>query len=102
EKLQERLGKRAGGGGGIKGGAGPAGGRIGKKQRTEDALSHARGAGAGGEGTRPGGGGTMLRVQEALTKVDLNGDEATGATIVRKALEEPLKQIASNAGLEGG
>ncbi|HXQ54914.1 MAG TPA: TCP-1/cpn60 chaperonin family protein, partial [Actinomycetes bacterium] len=68
--------------------------------RIEDAVSNARAAVE--EGIVPGGGVTLLRVQEALTKVDLSGDEATGATIVRKALEEPLKQIASNAGLEGG
>jgi len=54
------------------------------------------------EGIVPGGGVALLRAQEALTKVDLTGDEATGATIVRRALEEPLKQIAVNAGLEGG
>jgi chaperonin GroEL len=66
----------------------------------EDAVSNARAAVE--EGIVPGGGVTLLRVQEALAKHDLTGDEATGAAIVRKALEEPLKQIAANAGLEGG
>src|SRR6266545_3438746 len=71
-----------------------------KKHRIEDAVSNARAAVE--EGIVAGGGVALLRVQEALTKVDLSGDEATGAAIVRRALEEPLKQIAVNAGLEGG
>ena len=54
------------------------------------------------EGIVPGGGVALLNAQAALDKVDLEGDELTGAAIVRKALEEPLKQIAHNAGLEGG
>jgi len=54
------------------------------------------------EGIVPGGGVALLNAQSALDKVDMEGDEATGAAIVRRALEEPLKQIAVNAGLEGG
>jgi chaperonin GroEL len=100
EKLQERLAKLAGGVGVIKVGAATEVELKEKKHRIEDAVSNARAAVE--EGIVPGGGVTLLRVQEALTKVDLTGDEATGATIVRKALEEPLKQIAANAGLEGG
>jgi chaperonin GroEL len=100
EKLQERLAKLAGGVGVIKVGAATEVELKEKKHRIEDAVSNARAAVE--EGIVPGGGVTLLRVQEALTKVDLTGDEATGATIVRRALEEPLKQIAHNAGLEGG
>jgi chaperonin GroEL len=100
EKLQERLAKLAGGVGVIKVGAATEVELKEKKHRIEDAVSNARAAVE--EGIVPGGGVTLLRVQEALTKVDLTGDEATGAAIVRKALEEPLKQIAHNAGLEGG
>jgi chaperonin GroEL len=100
EKLQERLAKLAGGVGVIKVGAATEVELKEKKHRIEDAVSNARAAVE--EGIVPGGGVTLLRVQEALTKVDLSGDEATGATIVRRALEEPLKQIAFNAGLEGG
>jgi chaperonin GroEL len=100
EKLQERLAKLAGGVGVIKVGAATEVELKEKKHRIEDAVSNARAAVE--EGIVPGGGVTLLRVQEALSKVDLTGDEATGATIVRKALEEPLKQIAANAGLEGG
>ncbi|HET9543805.1 MAG TPA: chaperonin GroEL, partial [Acidimicrobiales bacterium] len=88
EKLQERLAKLAGGVGVIKVGAATEVELKEKKHRIEDAVSNARAAVE--EGIVPGGGVTLLRVQEALTKVDLTGDEATGATIVRKALEEPL------------
>jgi len=100
EKLQERLAKLAGGVGVIKVGAATEVELKEKKHRIEDAVSNARAAVE--EGIVPGGGVALLRVQEALAKVDLTGDEATGATIVRRALEEPLKQIAFNAGLEGG
>ena len=100
EKLQERLAKLAGGVGVIKVGAATEVELKEKKHRIEDAVSNARAAVE--EGIVPGGGVALLRVQEVLTKVDLTGDEATGASIVRKALEEPLKQIAFNAGLEGG
>ncbi|HEX8132763.1 MAG TPA: TCP-1/cpn60 chaperonin family protein, partial [Actinomycetes bacterium] len=100
EKLQERLAKLAGGVGVIKVGAATEVELKEKKHRIEDAVSNARAAVE--EGIVPGGGVTLLRAQESLAKVDLSGDEATGATIVRRALEEPLKQIAVNAGLEGG
>jgi chaperonin GroEL len=100
EKLQERLAKLAGGVGVIKVGAATEVELKEKKHRIEDAVSNARAAVE--EGIVPGGGVTLLRVQDALAKVDLTGDEATGATIVRRAMEEPLKQIAFNAGLEGG
>jgi chaperonin GroEL len=100
EKLQERLAKLAGGVAVIKVGAATEVELKEKKHRIEDAVSNARAAVE--EGLVPGGGVTLLRAQEALAKVDLSGDEATGALIVRRALEEPLKQIAVNAGLEGG
>jgi chaperonin GroEL len=100
EKLQERLAKLAGGVGVIKVGAATEVELKEKKHRIEDAVSNARAAVE--EGIVPGGGVTLLRVQDALAKIDLTGDEATGAAIVRRALEEPLKQIALNAGLEGG
>jgi len=100
EKLQERLAKLAGGVGVIKVGAATEVELKEKKHRIEDAVSNARAAVE--EGIVPGGGVALLRAQQALDKLDLVGDEATGATIVRRALEEPLKQIAVNAGLEGG
>src|SRR6266511_797565 len=100
EKLQERLAKLAGGVGVIKVGAATEVELKEKKHRIEDAVSNARAAVE--EGIVPGGGVTLLRAQDSLNKVDLVGDEATGAVIVRRALEEPLKQIAVNAGLEGG
>src|ERR687888_556814 len=100
EKLQERLAKLAGGVAVIKVGAATEVELKEKKHRIEDAVSNARAAVE--EGIVPGGGVALLRVQDSLTKVDLSGDEATGALIVRRALEEPLKQIAVNAGLEGG
>src|SRR6266542_4343976 len=100
ETLQERLAKLAGGVGVIKVGAATEVALKEKKHRIEDAVSNARAAVE--EGIVPGGGVTLLRAQDSLNKVDLVGDEATGAVIVRRALEEPLKQIAVNAGLEGG
>jgi len=100
EKLQERLAKLAGGVAVIKVGAATEVELREKKHRIEDAVSNARAAVE--EGIVPGGGVTLLKAQEALSKLDLTGDDATGATIVRRALEEPLKQIAVNAGLEGG
>ncbi|MGH2710093.1 MAG: TCP-1/cpn60 chaperonin family protein, partial [Actinomycetota bacterium] len=71
-----------------------------KKHRIEDALSATRAAVE--EGIVAGGGVALIRAQGALDKLDLEGDEATGGKLVRKALEEPIKQIAENAGLEGG
>jgi chaperonin GroEL len=100
EKLQERLAKLAGGVGVIKVGAATEVELKEKKHRIEDAVQTTKAAVE--EGIVAGGGITLLHAQEALEKLELNADETTGATIVRRALEEPLKIIASNAGLEGG
>ncbi len=99
EKLQERLAKLAGGVGVIKVGAATEVELKEKKHRIEDAVSATRAAIE--EGIVPGGGVTLIRAQEALAKLDLAGDEKTGADIVRKALELPLYWIAGNAGHEG-
>nr|MBA2600098.1 chaperonin GroEL [Actinomycetota bacterium] len=100
EKLQERLAKLSGGVGVIKVGAATEVELKEKKHRIEDAVQTTRAAVE--EGIVAGGGVTLLHAQEAIEKVELSGDEATGAWIVKKALEEPLKVIARNAGLEGG
>ncbi|MGH2573210.1 MAG: chaperonin GroEL [Actinomycetota bacterium] len=100
EKLQERLAKLAGGVAVIKVGAATEVELKEKKHRIEDAVQTAKASVE--EGIVPGGGIALVQAQQALDKVDLTGDEATGANIVRKALEEPLKQIATNAGMEGG
>jgi chaperonin GroEL len=100
EKLQERLAKLAGGVAVIKVGAATEVELKEKKHRIEDAVQTTKAAVE--EGIVPGGGVALLTAQAALDKVDLEGDEATGATIVRRALEDPIKQIATNAGLEGG
>jgi chaperonin GroEL len=100
EKLQERLAKLSGGVAVIKVGAATEVELKEKKHRIEDAVSATKAAVE--EGIVPGGGVALLAAQEPLEKLDLEGDEATGARIVRTALEEPLKQIAENAGLEGG
>src|SRR6266550_1913989 len=100
EKLQERLAKLAGGVALIKVGAATEVELKEKKHRIEDAVSATRAAIE--EGIVPGGGVTLLQAQKALDKLDLEGDEKTGVNIVRRALEEPVKQIAVNAGLEGG
>jgi chaperonin GroEL len=101
EKLQERLAKLAGGVAVIKVGAATEVELKEKKHRIEDALSATRAAVE--EGIVPGGGVALLRAQDALDKVrGGTGDEKTGRAIVRKALEEPLRQIAVNAGFEGG
>jgi chaperonin GroEL len=100
EKLQERLAKLAGGVAVIKVGAATEVELKEKKHRIEDAVQTTKAAVE--EGIVPGGGVALLTAQAALDKVDLEGDEATGANIVRRALEEPIKQIAVNAGLEGG
>jgi chaperonin GroEL len=100
EKLQERLAKLSGGVAVIKVGAATEVELKEKKHRIEDAVQSTKAAVE--EGIVPGGGVALLNAQIALDKVDLEGDEATGAGIVRRALEEPLKQIAHNAGLEGG
>ena len=99
EKLQERLAKLAGGVGVIKVGAATEVELKEKKHRIEDALSATRAAIE--EGIVAGGGVALIRAQGALDKLDLEGDEATGAAIVRKALELPLYWIAANAGFEG-
>jgi chaperonin GroEL len=100
EKLQERLAKLAGGVAVIKVGAATEVELKEKKHRIEDAVQTTKAAVE--EGIVPGGGVALLSAQPALDKLDLEGDEATGGRLVRKALEEPLKQIAENAGLEGG
>ena len=101
EKLQERLAKLAGGVAVIKAGAATEVELKERKHRIEDAVRNARAAVE--EGIVPGGGVALLQAAAtAFEKIDLEGDEATGAAIVRRALEEPLKQIAVNAGLEGG
>jgi chaperonin GroEL len=100
EKLQERLAKLSGGVAVIKVGAATEVELKEKKHRIEDAVQSTKAAIE--EGIVPGGGVALLNAQVALGKVDLDGDELTGAVIVRRALEEPLKQIATNAGLEGG
>ncbi|HEX6471616.1 MAG TPA: chaperonin GroEL [Streptosporangiaceae bacterium] len=101
EKLQERLAKLAGGVAVIKAGAATEVELKERKHRIEDAVRNARAAVE--EGIVPGGGVALLQAAAtAFEKIDLQGDEATGAAIVRRALEEPLKQIAVNAGLEGG
>jgi chaperonin GroEL len=100
EKLQERLARLSGGVAVIKVGAATEVELKEKKHRIEDAVQSTKAAVE--EGVVPGGGVALLNVQSALDKVDLEGDELTGSAIVRKALEEPVKQIAANAGLEGG
>src|SRR5262245_34399667 len=100
EKLQERLAKLSGGVAIIRVGAATEVELKEKKHRIEDAVQTTKAAVE--EGIVPGGGVALLTAQSALDKVDLEGDEATGANIVRRALEEPIKQIATNAGLEGG
>ena len=99
EKLQERLAKLAGGVAVIKVGAATEVELKEKKHRIEDAVSATRAAVE--EGIVPGGGVTLIRAEAALEKLDLEGDEATGAAIVRGALAEPAKRIAANAGFEG-
>ena len=101
EKLQERLAKLAGGVAVIKVGAATEVELKERKHRIEDAVRNAKAAVE--EGILPGGGVALINASKvAFEKIDLEGDEATGANIVRVALEAPLKQIAINAGLEGG
>ena len=99
EKLQERLAKLAGGVAIIKVGAATETEMKEKKARVEDALNATRAAVE--EGIVPGGGVALLRASKGLDRLKLSGDEATGAEIVRRALEEPIRQIVENAGLEG-
>jgi chaperonin GroEL len=102
EKLQERLAKLSGGVAVLKVGAATEVELKEKKHRIEDAVSTTKAAIE--EGVVPGGGVTLLRAQAAVLAVaaTLTGDEATGARLVAKSLEAPLKQIAENAGMEGG
>ncbi|MDD5449946.1 MAG: chaperonin GroEL [Candidatus Omnitrophica bacterium] len=99
EKLQERLAKLAGGVAVINVGAATETEMKEKKSRVEDALHATRAAVE--EGIVPGGGVVLLRCIDKLADMKLKGDEAIGAEIVMRALEEPIRQIASNAGLEG-
>src|SRR5206468_3054089 len=100
EKLQERLAKLAGGVAVIKAGAATEVELKERKHRIEDAVRNAKAAVE--EGIVAGGGVALLQAGSVFEKLELEGDEATGAEIVKKALEAPLKQIAVNAGLEGG
>jgi chaperonin GroEL len=99
EKLQERLAKLSGGVAIVKVGAATEVELKEKKHRIEDALSATRAAIE--EGIVPGGGVALLQAASALEKLDLEGDEATGAAIVRASLAEPARRIAQNAGYEG-
>jgi chaperonin GroEL len=99
EKLQERLAKLAGGVAIIKVGAGTEVELKEKKHRVEDALSATRAAVE--EGIVPGGGVVLLNAQKALADLKLEGDAGVGVTIMRRALEEPMRQIAINGGYDG-
>src|SRR5256712_36288 len=100
EKLQERLAKLAGGVAGIKVGAATETAMKEKKARVEDALKATRAAVE--EGIVPGGGVALLRCTKSIDNLKkLEGDEKVGAMIVKRALEEPIRQIVENAGLEG-
>jgi len=99
EKLQERLAKLAGGVAVVKVGAATETAMKEKKARVEDSLNATRAAVE--EGIVPGGGVALLRAARAVDSLKLDGDEKTGAQIVRRALEEPIRQIVENAGLEG-
>ncbi|MFS8543100.1 MAG: chaperonin GroEL, partial [Limnochordales bacterium] len=99
EKLQERLAKLAGGVAVIKVGAATETELKEKKHRIEDAVHATRAAVE--EGIVPGGGTTFIRIIPALDKLEAEGDELTGIKIIKRALEEPARQIAANAGFEG-
>ncbi len=99
EKLQERLGKLAGSVAVIKVGAATEVELTEKKHRVEDALSATRAAVE--EGMVPGGGVAFINALSVLDGVELEGDEATGVRILRRALEEPMRRIAANAGADG-
>ncbi|MFI6940587.1 chaperonin GroEL [Streptomyces sp. NPDC050418] len=100
EKLQERLAKLAGGVAVIKAGAATEVELKERKHRIEDAVRNAKAAVE--EGIVAGGGVALLQASSVFEKLELDGDEATGANAVKLALEAPLKQIAVNGGLEGG
>jgi len=99
EKLQERLAKLSGGVAEIKVGAATETEMKEKKHRFEDALNATKAAVE--EGIVPGGGAAFIRTLAALEKFEAEGDEAVGVRLVRRALEEPARQLAANAGLEG-
>ncbi len=99
EKLQERLAKLAGGVAVINVGAATETEMKEKKARVEDALHATRAAIE--EGVVPGGGVALIRAQKAIDSIKLKGDEAIGAEIVRRAVEQPLRALACNAGVEG-
>jgi chaperonin GroEL len=99
EKLQERLAKLVGGVAVIKVGAATEVEMKEKKARVEDALNATRAAVE--EGIVPGGGTALLRSQAVLDKLKVSDEQQTGVSIIRRALEEPIRQIANNAGLEG-
>jgi chaperonin GroEL len=99
EKLQERLAKLAGGVAVINVGAFTESEMKEKKARVEDALHAARAAVE--EGVVPGGGVTFIRAIKVVDALKLEGDQATGVAIIRRSLEEPLRQISANAGVEG-
>src|ERR687885_81631 len=99
EKLQERLAKLAGGVAVVKVGAATETEMKEKKHRVEDALQATRAALE--EGIVPGGGVALLNATDSIDLESFDGDERTGASIIKRALEEPLRQLAENAGLEG-
>ncbi len=99
EKLEERLAKLSGGVAVIKVGAATEVEQKGKQHKTEDALAATRAAVE--EGIVPGGGVALLRAAKSLEKIDVQGDEKTGVNILRRALEEPIRMIAQNAGMDG-
>ncbi|MHB1380747.1 MAG: chaperonin GroEL [Thermoleophilia bacterium] len=99
EKLQERLAKLAGGVAVVKVGAATETEMKEKKHRVEDALNATRAALE--EGIVPGGGVALVNAIKSVAAIKLTGDEATGAQIIARSLEEPLRQLADNAGLEG-
>jgi len=99
EKLQERLAKLAGGVAVIKVGAATEVEQKMRQHKTEDALSATRAAIE--EGIVPGGGVALLRCQKVLDEVEVEGDEKIGLAILKRALEEPIRKIAQNAGIDG-
>jgi len=99
EKLQERLAKLTGGVAVLKVGAATEIEQKARQKKTENALNATRAAIE--EGILPGGGVALLRSMSALDKLELKGDEKTGANILKRALEKPIRQIAENAGLDG-
>jgi len=99
EKLEERLAKLSGGVAVIKVGAATEVEQKGKQHKTEDALAATRAAVE--EGIVPGGGVALLRAAKVLENIEVQGDEKTGVNILKRALEEPIRMIAQNAGMDG-